>query len=660
MRARAGAVAVVLVCAVAAAAQAAPRASTGHQRSLQREVALAKARFAVNRKRPHPGKPEALTHPAADHAGVGVGAHTGVAPTPLYTARSRVAPRTASSSVPGMDVSGYQGNVDWSQAAANGAQFAQVKATEGTSYTNSYFAQQYDGSYAAGLERGAYHFATPSNSTGAAQADYFVAHGGGWSPDGRTTPGELDIEYNPYSGGECYGLSPSQMIGWVDAFSDEYRSLTGRWPMVYSTTDWWTTCTGNYGGDGHDPLWIANYNGSPGPLPNGWSTYTFWQYADHGTYPGDQDVFNGDHAALVSFAQGAPPPAPPPDRTAAHRWVGRDLDGRLEAFVVGPNGHLLDYYQRAPGSSFVGPVDLAAGPFAGPPAVGSNADGRLEVFATDSQTHDVETAYQRTPGGAFTAFRSMGQPDPGATGTGTPVAIQNADGRLEVFVRDTNGGVGTRFQTRPNGGFEPTWHDLGGRVAGTPATGNDADGRIELFARDADGGGVTNWYQHIPNGAIVGPSHGLPGGQFTSDPAVGLNADGRLQVFVRHSDGDVWTAAQRSAGSGYGGWSAMGAAGGQGNPTVTANQDGRLEVFARNGGTGISTSYQTSPNGPFSRPWSDLKGRTLQEPSPDATLDVNGRIALFAISTGQQLVTKAQGTPNGSFPAAYTTLGPAY
>ena len=71
------------------------------------------------------------------------------------------APANAATYVQGMDVSGHQGNVAWSTAWNNGARFAYVKATEGTTYTNPYFAQQYNGSYNVGMIRGAYHFAHP-------------------------------------------------------------------------------------------------------------------------------------------------------------------------------------------------------------------------------------------------------------------------------------------------------------------------------------------------------------------------------------------------------------------------------------------------------------------------------------------------------------------
>jgi GH25 family lysozyme M1 (1,4-beta-N-acetylmuramidase) len=208
----------------------------------------------------------------------------------------------ASSEVLGLDVADGQGDVAWSTVKADGAQFAYVKATEGTYYTNPYFTQQYDGSYDAGLIRGAYHFANPSYSGGAAQADYFVAHGGGWSADGKTLPGALDIEYDPY-GSECYGLTQSAMVSWISAFVNEYHAKTGRWAVIYSTTDWWTTCTGNSSAfDSNDPLWLARYASTAGTLPAGWGFYTIWQYADSGTFPGDQDVFNGTSARLSALA----------------------------------------------------------------------------------------------------------------------------------------------------------------------------------------------------------------------------------------------------------------------------------------------------------------------------------------------------------------------
>jgi GH25 family lysozyme M1 (1,4-beta-N-acetylmuramidase) len=241
-----------------------------------------------------------ITHPDQDHMGSGIARHFG-----SRTADSNV--RAAVAGLPGLDVSSHQGNVDWTAVKNNGATFAYVKATEGTSYTNPYFSQQYVGSYNVGLIRGAYHFATPNTSGGAAQADYFAAHGGAWSADHHTLPGALDIEYNPY-GASCYGLSQASMRSWIHAFVNEYHARTGRWAVIYSTLDWWTSCTGNSDTSfaQNDPFWIARYSGSAGTLPAGYGAYTFWQYADSGTFPGDQDTFNGSAARLLALADNTP------------------------------------------------------------------------------------------------------------------------------------------------------------------------------------------------------------------------------------------------------------------------------------------------------------------------------------------------------------------
>src|SRR5579884_4280737 len=248
---------------------------------------------------PTPVNPEKITHPVADFMGSTIPSHE-----PVAQRSAGVAPVSAAATpqLPGIDVSAYQGNVNWASVAPY-IDFVYIEATEGTYYTNAYFAQQYNGSYNNGVIRGAYHFAIPSNSSGSAQADYFIGHGGGWSADGRTLPGALDIEYNPY-GAECFGLSHSAMVSWIWNFVNEYAAREHAYPPIYSTTDWWTTCTGNYSGfAAYDPLWIANFSASGGgPLPAGWGYYTFWQYASSGSLPGDQDVFNGAYTRLQALA----------------------------------------------------------------------------------------------------------------------------------------------------------------------------------------------------------------------------------------------------------------------------------------------------------------------------------------------------------------------
>ncbi len=307
--------------------------------SLARQTSLARRRLAVNLSAPHAGHPEAITHPWADFLGStmpGRRTRTATANRPMQpspptttttvpggsTTTSTPTSSTSSTSTTtvapppepiGIDVSSHQGNINWAAVAAAGDTFAWVKATEGTYYVDStYFPQQYNGSYAAGLIRGAYHFAIPNNSTGAAQADFFVANGGGWSPDGRTLPGMLDFEYNPY-GPECYGMTPAQLIAWVQSFDNEYQYLTGRYPTLYTNANFWNTCTHGSPIAAVDPLDVAAWGSSPTPVPTGWTAPTVWQYTDNNQFGYDGDMFLGSAAALQNFA--LDPSATPPATT---------------------------------------------------------------------------------------------------------------------------------------------------------------------------------------------------------------------------------------------------------------------------------------------------------------------------------------------------------
>ncbi|MER5992608.1 MULTISPECIES: lysozyme [Streptomyces] len=239
---------------------------------------------------PSPGTPPR----GSAHMGMGVIAHDG----------QDGVPTRRSTQTEGVDVSSHQGDVAWGTLWSSGVKWAYVKATEGTYYTNPYHPQQYNGSYDVGMIRGSYHFATPDTSSGAAQADYFVDRGGAWSADGRTLPGAVDMEWNPY-GDDCYGKSQSAMVHWIGDFLDQYRARTGRDAVIYTSASWWKLCTGDYAGfaSAH-PLWVARYASTVGELPAGWGTYTMWQYTSSGPTVGDHNRFNGTLDRLRDLALG--------------------------------------------------------------------------------------------------------------------------------------------------------------------------------------------------------------------------------------------------------------------------------------------------------------------------------------------------------------------
>ena len=195
----------------------------------------------------------------------------------------------------GVDVAAYQhpngAGINWQKVARSGISFAAVKATEGTYYRNPYALSDLTAARAAGLSVGAYAFAIPDGNGGrispVAQADFLLGYLG---PLAASVPVMLDVEFNPYSGGLCYGLRGSRIVTWVARFSAEVRAKTGRVPYIYTPQGWWNPCTGGSAALHKNPLWVPNYTTASSPaLPAGWTTWQIWQYSSVGTVPGIND-----------------------------------------------------------------------------------------------------------------------------------------------------------------------------------------------------------------------------------------------------------------------------------------------------------------------------------------------------------------------------------
>jgi GH25 family lysozyme M1 (1,4-beta-N-acetylmuramidase) len=225
----------------------------------------------------------------------------------LLSSPDAMSPNFASNPPPGVDVSHYQGSINWSSVRAAGIQFAYIKATEGTTYKDPTFNTNYLNAYHAGVIRGAYHFAQPGSSSGATQATYFASNGGAWSADNLTLPGMLDLE------GGCYGKTAAGMQSWILDFYNTYKARTGRDVVIYTSASWWNTCTGGWSGmSSRSPLFAASWTSAADPtIPNGFPYATLWQYTDAGSVSGisgavDRDRFNGDRSRLLALANNTP------------------------------------------------------------------------------------------------------------------------------------------------------------------------------------------------------------------------------------------------------------------------------------------------------------------------------------------------------------------
>lgn len=220
---------------------------------------------------------------------------------------------TALTTVRGIDVASYQHQngaaISWASVARTGYKFAAIKTTEGNYYVNPYAISDIVAAMNTGMYATVYHFAIPNITTGAVQAQFALKYSR-YRSGGRALPLMLDIEYDPYVStdhtNECYGLSAAAMRTWISSFVSTARTATGQYPIIYTTANWWDTCTGSSTAFGADPMWVAAYGVSSPPMPAGWPAYTFWQYSSAGTVSGvstpggtDLSYFNPSVVGLI-------------------------------------------------------------------------------------------------------------------------------------------------------------------------------------------------------------------------------------------------------------------------------------------------------------------------------------------------------------------------
>ena len=194
----------------------------------------------------------------------------------------------------GIDVSHFQGRVDWPAVKAAGCAFAFAKATEGAGEIDPFFAANWAGMKAAGLLRGAYHFYR-AQQDGAQQAAHFLS---AVEFEAGDLPPVLDIEVND-------GVTGPALVGGVQTWLDAVEPAAGVTPIIYTNTPFWDAHFNDQ--FSRYPLWIAHYGPAPQPLPTGWTVWTFWQYSQSLHIagvggPADHDYFTGPLTQLQALS----------------------------------------------------------------------------------------------------------------------------------------------------------------------------------------------------------------------------------------------------------------------------------------------------------------------------------------------------------------------
>ncbi len=175
----------------------------------------------------------------------------------------------------GIDVSGYQGNINYSEVAQAGIEIVYMKSSEGSNYVDSHFERNYTEAKRNGLKVGVYHFLTARSVAQAeTQAQFFVS-----LISGKNIDCKLAMDF------ESFGNLNKQQINEIAiAFINKVRELSQKDVVVYSNT---YDATYIFEGEVTEyPLWVAQYGVSE-PQDNGnWTSWVGWQYADDGEVNG--------------------------------------------------------------------------------------------------------------------------------------------------------------------------------------------------------------------------------------------------------------------------------------------------------------------------------------------------------------------------------------
>ncbi|QHT63064.1 glycoside hydrolase [Paenibacillus lycopersici] len=174
-----------------------------------------------------------------------------------------------------IDVSHYQGTIDWQKVHDDGVAGAFIKATDGIGVTDSAFRTNAVQAPAAGLRVGFYHYAHPEKNDAAAEARYFASVVAGYKAD---FPHVLDVE------GQASKVPANKLTNWCVSYLNEVQRLTGHEAMIYTGASFAKTYLGK--ALGAWPLWVAHY-GKDKPMDNDtWSEWAVFQYSASGTVRG--------------------------------------------------------------------------------------------------------------------------------------------------------------------------------------------------------------------------------------------------------------------------------------------------------------------------------------------------------------------------------------
>lgn len=248
----------------------------------------------------------------------------------------------------GIDVSVYQGDIDFEQVKNSGIEVVYIRAGYGFSVTDPKFEENYTNATKAGLKCGAYYFVTARNTEQAyLQATRFAE-----LISGKTFAARPAMDFEEFG---SLGKNGINIVGL--AFMQKLRELTGIVPILYTdaynaseTWDW------NFA---QFPLWVADYDAEePYVTSNIWQSYAGFQYSDRSEIPGIYGNVDLDRFTSSVFLNGASEATPTKSPDAIRYTVkrGDTLWGIAKKFGVTVSAVVNANNIRNPNLIYVGEV----------------------------------------------------------------------------------------------------------------------------------------------------------------------------------------------------------------------------------------------------------------------------------------------------------------
>lgn len=223
------------------------------------------------------------------------------APAPAPAAPSVTCPAAPKHVLPGIDVSSFQGAIDWRKVKADGIVFAFARVSDGVDVVDQTFARNFRAMKRVGIRRGVYQHFRASVSP-EKQVELLVA---AIRRSGRPDlPVVADVETDD-------GMPPEEVRARLKRWLRRVEQRTRRRPIIYTSPSMSQTLGRGFGGY---HLWVAHYDVECPRAVDGWKRWALWQRSSSGRVAGingnvDLDTFAGTPRELRRLGVGGGPGA---------------------------------------------------------------------------------------------------------------------------------------------------------------------------------------------------------------------------------------------------------------------------------------------------------------------------------------------------------------